>query len=221
MQLAILGAGGTSLLMREVARRTGEFQDVAFLDDDPVKQRHGVRGVPVLGGLTSWVDLGPHVLFLSSLYGAPEPARLPGVVKALGIPENRWAIVVDPTAVICSGTILAPGVFVGPHVTLEPDVRVGKCSIVAENCIIGHDSTLASYVFCGSASALGSRIVVEDEAFLGVGSRVMNGVRVGRAATIGMGGVLVREVAAEDTVVGNPARSLPRVDPVAQGGAVK
>jgi UDP-2-acetamido-3-amino-2,3-dideoxy-glucuronate N-acetyltransferase len=56
------------------------------------------------------------------------------------------------------------------------------------------------------------RTVVERDAALGSGAVVMGGVRIGRGALVGAGAVVTRDVPAEQTVAGSPARVLLRTD---------
>lgn len=49
---------------------------------------------------------------------------------------------------------------------------------------------------------------VEDAVVIGMGALIGPGIRIGRAATIGMGAVVLKDVPAGETWVGNPARKL-------------
>ena len=49
-------------------------------------------------------------------------------------------------------------------------------------------------------------IVIEDDAWLGVGAIVLDGVTVGKGAVIGAGAVVTKDVPAGGVAVGNPAR---------------
>jgi maltose O-acetyltransferase len=51
---------------------------------------------------------------------------------------------------------------------------------------------------------------IGDNAWIGGGAIILGGVRVGSGAIVGAGSVVSRDVAAGITVVGNPARSIPR-----------
>lgn len=78
------------------------------------------------------------------------------------------------------------------------------CVLVAER--LGENVTVISQVTFGTRNDA-RWPVIEDEAFFGVGCRVLGGVRVGRGALVGANAVVVADVADGDTVVGIPARS--------------
>jgi acetyltransferase-like isoleucine patch superfamily enzyme len=52
-------------------------------------------------------------------------------------------------------------------------------------------------------------VVVEDEAWIGIGAIILKGVRIGRGARVCAGGVVTRDVAPGTVVAGNPASSAP------------
>lgn len=204
--LAVLGAGGTSVLMRDIAMRTELFDDYCFLDDDDTKVGTELEGTPVFGALAAWERLPGNTLFISSLYAPRSKGAIAARVDHLAIPEHRWATVVDPTAMISQSAHLGRGVLIGPHATLEPGTSVGNQSTVAAGCIISHDTRIGRGVYCASSSALGSRVLVNDHAFLGIGCRIMNRLQIGTGATVGMGAVVTRDTDPWTTVAGNPAR---------------
>ena len=49
-------------------------------------------------------------------------------------------------------------------------------------------------------------VVIEDDAWIGIGAIVLKGVRIGRGARVGAGAVVTSDVRAGATVHGNPAR---------------
>ena len=58
-----------------------------------------------------------------------------------------------------------------------------------------------------------AEIVIEDDVWIGFNSTVMKGVTIGRGAIIGAGSMVVEDVEAYTTVVGNPARVVGRAEP--------
>ncbi len=79
---------------------------------------------------------------------------------------------------------------------------------------IWHQVTLASETHPGSPH----RIYIEDGVTIGTGAIVVartdRGLRIGAGARIGAGSVVTRDVAAGQTVAGNPARPLPKASAV-------
>jgi maltose O-acetyltransferase len=55
-------------------------------------------------------------------------------------------------------------------------------------------------------------IVIEENVWLGGGSILLPGVRIGRNAVVGAGAVVSRSVPANTVVVGNPARVIKKID---------
>ena len=51
-----------------------------------------------------------------------------------------------------------------------------------------------------------SPVVIEDDAWIGIGAIVLKGVRIGRGARVQAGAVVTHDVAPGATVAGNPAR---------------
>ena len=49
-------------------------------------------------------------------------------------------------------------------------------------------------------------IIIEDEAWLGFGVIVLDGVRIGKGAVVGAGAVVTRDIPADAIAAGNPAR---------------
>jgi len=49
-------------------------------------------------------------------------------------------------------------------------------------------------------------VVIEDDAWIGIGAIILKGVRIGRGARVAAGSVVTRDVPPDATVVGNPAR---------------
>lgn len=52
-------------------------------------------------------------------------------------------------------------------------------------------------------------VVIEDDAWIGIGAIILKGVRIGQGARVGAGAVVTRDVPAAATVLGNPAQLQP------------
>jgi len=120
-----------------------------------------------------------------------------------------------PSMVQMDDVVVGIGAVLSPFVTLTSNVRIGKhfhanlYSYVEHDCVIGDYVTFAPGVMCNG------NVVIEDHVFVGAGAMLRQGgssvpLVIGCGATVGMGAVVTRSIAAGSTVAGNPARLMAR-----------
>ncbi|MGZ9197173.1 MAG: DapH/DapD/GlmU-related protein, partial [Candidatus Deferrimicrobiaceae bacterium] len=71
---------------------------------------------------------------------------------------------------------------------------------------VDHDCAIGDFVHICPGAHLGGAVVVEEGTFLGVGSSVVPGIRIGRWSVIGAGAVVTKDIPDNCTAVGVPAR---------------
>lgn len=88
------------------------------------------------------------------------------------------------------------------------NIIIGERVQIAPNCsMYCYDHGMASEapIYAQPLQSKGD-IIIEDEAWLGVGSIVLSGVRIGRGAVVGAGSVVTKDVPSGSVVAGAPAR---------------
>lgn len=105
-----------------------------------------------------------------------------------------WRIVPGGTAIRCGaflgdGVVVMPpsyvnvGAWVGPDTMVDSHVLVGSCAQIGARVHLAAGVTIG-----GVLEPAGARpVIVEDDAFVGAGSALLDGVLVGRGAVIGAG----------------------------------
>ena len=142
-------------------------------------------------------DLGG-VLRFRDRAGLPPKSLLDGREADAALDAGR------PWRIVPGGTSVRGGAYLGPGVVIMPP------SFVNIGAWIGEDTMVDSHVLVGSCAQVGSRVhlsagvtiggvlepagarpvIVEDDAFVGAGSSLLEGVLVGTGAVIGAGVVL-------------------------------
>jgi acetyltransferase-like isoleucine patch superfamily enzyme len=107
---------------------------------------------------------------------------------------------IENDVLIGNNVTVKSGVYIWDGVTLEDDVFVGP------NATFTNDSMPRSKVRVPI-----QRTRVRRGASIGAGAVILPGVEIGENAMIGAGAVVLRDVPAGTTVVGNPAKALPKV----------
>jgi len=110
-------------------------------------------------------------------------------------PDRR--IVPGGTA-IRAGAHLAPGVIVMPPSYVNVGAWVGAGTMVDSHVLVGSCAQIGERVHLAAGVTIGGvlepagarPVIVEDDAFVGAGARLLEGVLVGRGAVIGAGVVL-------------------------------
>jgi UDP-2-acetamido-3-amino-2,3-dideoxy-glucuronate N-acetyltransferase len=118
---------------------------------------------------------------------------------------------------------------IGPFVEIQRGARIGaNCKIqshtficegveIEDEVFVGHGVMFINDKFPRATSDEGRlqteadwellRTVIERGAAIGSGAVILGGIRIGARALVGAGAVVTATVAADETVLGNPARS--------------
>ncbi|BCB87371.1 acetyltransferase [Phytohabitans suffuscus] len=209
--LVIVGAGGFARETAAAVRAVNEVRPAwrlrGFLDDDPALHGTERSGVPILGGVDHLADLtGAAVLVCIGNprhYGTRER-----VVERLGLPADRYATLVHPTAQVGSGSLIGPGTVLLAGVVLTADITVGAHVAVMPQAVLTHDDLVGDYATVASGARLGGNAVLEHGSYVGAGALIREGVTVGARSLVGMGSVVLTDVPPGEVWVGNPARML-------------
>lgn len=107
-------------------------------------------------------------------------------------------------------------VWIGKKVKIEEDALIQAFVFIPDNVTIGKGVFLGPHVTFTNEKHIMSGIwqstAVGDHACIGAGAVILPGVTIGPGAIIGAGAVVTKDVPANQTWVGNPARHLPAKD---------
>lgn len=175
------------------------------LDDNESLHNTSVDGVPVLGNISKWKEF-PDAEFIYAIGSSKTRLKRLDILKNIGIPEERFATLIDPsanvyeTASIGAGCIIHYGATIGPNVEISPFGIVTMGVNLGPNVKLGKGAMVASGVFIGSNTCIGPC------AFLGAASAIAENITIGAGAMVGMGTIVFRSVPNGQFVLGNPAK---------------
>jgi 2,3,4,5-tetrahydropyridine-2-carboxylate N-succinyltransferase len=155
--------------------------------------------------LRSW-EIGP--LAFQDRVGVP-PKALAEAPDALAADElgRPWRIVPGGTS-IRAGAHLEPGVVVMPPAFINIGAWVGEDAMIDSHVLVGSCAQIGARVHLGAGVQVGGvleppgarPVIVEDDAFIGAGSLLLDGVLVGAGAVIAAGVTLTGTSTLHDAV---------------------
>ncbi|WP_248961931.1 acetyltransferase [Sphaerisporangium perillae] len=208
-QLLIIGAGGFA---RETAQLVHAINDVSptwdllgHLDDDPAKHGTLVDGVPVLGGSGEAVEREEAQVVVCT--GSPRDyGSRARIVARLGLPSERYATLVHPSASVSRSSSIGPGSVVLAQVALTAAVTVGAHVSVMPHVTLTHDDVIGDFATLAAGARLAGGVHVEPGAYVGSGALVRETLTIGSSALVGMGSVVTRDIPPREVWAGVPAR---------------
>lgn len=210
-KLVILGGPGIGMIAASIARELGYYHIVGFLNDF-LKVGSSVGkylSYPVLGGSELVADYlqDDDVEFFVAYVGMKNEEETFRKVQALGIPRNRMANLIHPTAIIPKGMCsIGRGVLMAPLSQLSPDTTLEDNCILLPNSFLGHDSIMKQFSHIATNAVVGANVVVGRGVHIGSNATIREKVQIGDFALVGASSLVLKDVESNRIVIGNPAQ---------------
>jgi sugar O-acyltransferase (sialic acid O-acetyltransferase NeuD family) len=203
--MIIVGAGGHGRVVLDILRAAGQHEVAGFVDATPALAGQKVEGLPVFGP----ANVLPKV----------RQQKIQGAVVAIGdcrvrqkyaqvLKENRFQLVnaIHPRGSVAPSATLGENVVIAANACVCAHAVVGNSVILNTSCVVDHECEIGDGVHVCPGAILGGRVRVGAEAWIGLGSNIIQCITIGRSAIVGAGATVIRDVPDRATVVGVPAR---------------
>ena len=213
--LVLVGSGGfgreTAQAVHALNARGPAWRLLGYIDDDPARHGTIIDGTAVLGGREEIGRLPEAFVVVCTGRPTDYVSRIK-IVAELGLPPERYATIVHPSAAVSASSSVGPGSVLLAHVALTAAVSVGAHVAVMPHVTLTHDDMIDDFATIASGACLGGGVRVRRAAYLGAGALIGENRTIGAFSLVGMGAVVTRDVPACEVWAGVPARRLRAAD---------
>lgn len=209
--LVVLGAGGSAGAIVDMIDAlngvSARWRLRGFLDDSPTKQGTTLFGAPVLGMVDTAVSMDD-ATFVIGIANYRRPFGRADMAARLGLSRQRYATLIHPLACVSLRANVGAGVLIFPYAIVCDSATVGDHAYLSSFCFVGHHAEVGAAATMAPRSSLHGGSRLGSSAYAGSHSALKEGLTVGEGAVLGMGAVVMHDVAPRAMVTGNPARSI-------------
>lgn len=211
--LYVTGAGGHG---REVHTYLRDIQDAGwegelkgYLDDGLAP---GVYGrLNVLGSLQYLrdnTDQGSCVRYLTAVGDNVVRQEMVRKIESFGGPRELkpWTLIHPRAWVGQEDVDIGAGTCVAPGAIVTARIKIGAHCIINMKASVGHDCVLGDFVNINPGATICGWAQIGEGAYIGAGAVVKDKAKVGAWSIVGAGAVVVKDIPANVTAVGVPAR---------------
>jgi len=206
-ELILIAASGLAREVLAMVRSSGQYDVVGLLDDDKEMAGVSVDGAPVLGTIDDAAKY-THAFILVCIGSGRARESVVERLTALGLTEARYATAIDPSVQYPEGCRVGRGSILLRNVTLTASVTLGSHVVAMPSVTFTHDDDVADFATFAAGVSLGGGVRIGRAAYLGMNASVRERTSVGAYATVGMGAAVLSNVPDGQTWVGVPAHKI-------------
>jgi GDP-perosamine N-acetyltransferase len=185
-----------------------EEQDIFFVEKKETSS--AVNGNPVLSE-DAFFSLQNRLLLFNT---AIRESRIRERIALLAVNSGAKPLsIYSHSSVVYDDVEIGQGAILSENTIVTSNVCIGKFFHLSRYSYVSHDCNIGDYVTFGPGVQCNGRVQIGDHVYVGAGAIIREGslerpLMIGANSIIGMGAVVTKDVPANTTVIGNPARQL-------------
>jgi sugar O-acyltransferase (sialic acid O-acetyltransferase NeuD family) len=213
-KVIIVGAreDGHAKVVAHILLAKKSIEVIGFLDDNTSLIGHEIAGVKVLGSLEQIESLKASHNIDSGIVAIGDNIGRRVLTQKLREAGLEIINAIHSSVIVDVDIKIGEGCYIGQGVILVTGTKIGNCVNIHTGSTIDHDNILEDGVNIGPGVHTSGRVKIRKDAFIGVGSSIIPDIEIGERAVVGGGSVVIRNVASDSKVAGNPTRIISKLN---------
>lgn len=204
-RIIILGAGGHAKVVLESLKSM--FHEIIGFTD--INSKATLQTLRYIGDDRAVLAYDPEeILLVNGLGSIKDTQKRKKLFDDFKQHGYSFLSAIHPSAIIADDVQLGEGVHIMAGGIVQPGSIIGSNTIVNTKASIDHDCSIGNHVHIAPGVTLSGNITVQDEVHIGVGATIIQAMTIENNSIIGAGAVVIRDVLANTTVAGVPAREV-------------
>lgn len=214
-KVIIIGGVGSGTVIAQAIKDSNlkgarDIEVEGFINDR-VEPGQMIEDIPVLGkqskeSIQIYYEQG--YKFIYTLHSTDSGTHFVDLFDELSLTPEMLVTFIHSTAYVAPNAFIEPGVIIMPYAMVASHAHIGLNSLIMIGSTVGHNSKLANFTHVAAQSIVGAFVKTGVSSHFGMNSTSLEYLNVGNYSTIGMGGVLTKDIPDGEVWVGNPAKFL-------------
>jgi sugar O-acyltransferase (sialic acid O-acetyltransferase NeuD family) len=206
--LIIIGARGFGREVYNIAIQTKEYNSEwsvkGFLDDKP-SALEGFQNYPQIISSVESYKIQDDDVFICALGDVRYKKEYVYKILKKG---GKFINIIHPTVNLGLNTKIGIGCIICPYTYVSNDVTIGDFSTIQTHSAVGHDVIIGNFVQINALTFFGGFVKVQDEVTVNPGATILPNTIIGEGSTVGINSTVLKQVKANTTVFGTPAKEI-------------
>ena len=205
-KLAIIGAAELGSLITHYVSDAKQFQVVGFYDDF---KTGFFNELPILGK-TQQIEndfqngIFDEIIIAIGYNYMPQRRQLFDVFSD----KIPFATIIHPSAYVDASCKIGKGTIIFAGCVLDQFAEIGDNVLLNAGVCVAHHTSVGNHCFLAPRVALAGRIEIKEQCFIGIGAIIKDLIIVENNATIGAGALVLKNIEANSTYFGSPAKKI-------------
>lgn len=206
--IAIFGAGGQGrevlqLIKHINAAQTTQWECIGWFDDG-LEKGSLVAGLEVLGGVKELNDWNTPLAIAMAVAWPSTKAKIVSLIKNEHI---YFPVLIHPSVAIDEEEIsIGQGTMITQGCRFTVNIKIGKFVLLNLASVFTHDVIIDDYCSIMPSVNVSGAVHIQQQTYVGTGSQIIQLLTIGENTIIGAGSVVTKDIPANCTAVGIPAR---------------